>query len=312
MQSMTAVLCKITPVLLIFWSCLASAEVVNVEFKFTPFTGNPAKDDKVTSVPGKAAIFINDIPFNDVEVRKNELQVLFKAREISPSVWINVRTLGPTVRKGKNTIRIEFTPADAKAPYRARLGWASVVDRAKAESAPGRAEATNQSDEGVDEKPGTGKIVFQREFTADFAADRPWHHYPAVTALSADDKQRLGTLVRKRVEAFKPDFAEAYKLLEGRENMDLAEIRKAGCLDKAYAAGVRISASSVDNLEFVTTGKPEVVVRAKDGLYSLDSKPLARIKDDEIRMCASIVLYTAYPPRLIVVRTPAGAWDVVN
>ena len=310
---MTAILCKINLALLILWSCLASAAVVNVEFKFTPFTGDPAKDEKVTSVPGKAKVFINDIPLLEQDVEKQEKMVLFAAREISASVWIVARSLGSTVRKGQNTIRIEFEPTDAKAPYRAQLRWASVLDRATEKSGPGRVEATNQGDEGVDDKQGTGKIVFQRDFTADFAKDQPWHHYPAVTALSADDKQRLGSLMQKRTEAFKPNFAEVYKMLEGIENIDVAWMRKAGCLENAYAAGVRVSASSVDNLEFVMTGKPEVVVRAKNGLlYPSDPKAFERIKGGELRMCAHISLFVAYPPRLIVVRTPAGAWEVVN
>jgi len=43
--------------LLMAAASLAPAAVINVEFKFTPFVGDSTKDDKVTTVPGKAAIF---------------------------------------------------------------------------------------------------------------------------------------------------------------------------------------------------------------------------------------------------------------
>ena len=53
---------KLAFALLMAAASLAPAAVINVEFKFTPFVGDPAKDDKVTTVPGKAAIFINNVP----------------------------------------------------------------------------------------------------------------------------------------------------------------------------------------------------------------------------------------------------------
>ena len=51
---------KLAFALLMSAASLAPAAVINVEFKFTPFVGDPVKDDKVTTVPGKAAIFINN------------------------------------------------------------------------------------------------------------------------------------------------------------------------------------------------------------------------------------------------------------
>ncbi len=39
-----------------------------------------------------------------------------------------MESAGPAVRKGRNRIRIEFDPVDAKAAYRARLSWATVTD----------------------------------------------------------------------------------------------------------------------------------------------------------------------------------------
>ena len=37
-----------------------------------------------------------------------------------------------------------------------------------------------------------------------------WHHFSAITALTDDDKQKLGALVKERADAFKPDFAALY------------------------------------------------------------------------------------------------------
>ncbi len=124
--------------------------------------------------------------------------------------------------------------------------------------------------------------MFEREFVADFARDLPWHHYPALTALGDDDKQRLAALVRGRAEWFKPDFAPLYKALAGTPELDVTGVRKAKCLDAAYAAGVRIAPPPADDLEFVTTGRPEVVVRRKGGhLFAPD--PAARSSPSTVR-----------------------------
>ena len=72
---------------------LAPAAVINVEFKFTPFVGDPEKDTQVTAVPGKAQVFINNVPFTEEEVRADKLPVLFDEHEVSPSVWVPVTRL---------------------------------------------------------------------------------------------------------------------------------------------------------------------------------------------------------------------------
>jgi len=287
------------------------AEVLNVEFKFTPFTGD-TKEDHVASVPGKARVFINNVPVAEQDVEKQELPVLFDAREIAPAVWVPAASLGPVLRKGKNAIRIEFEPS-GNAPYQAQFSWAQVTDQTSETGDAGHFQATNQSGEGKEEKQGTGKMVFAREFAADFAADQPWHHYPAVTALTEDDKQALGALLRQRAEAFKPPFAGVYPMLDGKPGVDAAQVRKAKCLDKAYAAGVRIAPPAPAQVEFTLTGNPEVVVRRQDGpLFAPDPQAVERIKGDEMQMCAGMALSLAYPPKLIAVRQPDGRWMVVN
>ena len=88
-------------------------------------------------------------------------------------------------------------------------------------------------------------------------------------------------------------------MLEGNERIDLAKIKKAKCVDAAYAAGVRLDAPTADQLEFVTTGNPEVVIRRKGGNLFMPADPSAfqKIKNDEAQMCAGSALSTAFPIR---------------
>ena len=45
---------EIPLLLILFCSSVAAVKVVNVEFKFTPYVGDPAKSDQVETVPGKS------------------------------------------------------------------------------------------------------------------------------------------------------------------------------------------------------------------------------------------------------------------
>jgi hypothetical protein len=299
--------------LALFFSPLASANVVNVEFKFTPYTGD-LKQDHVDTVPGKARVFLNNVLYAEQDIEKQTEPVLFDDREIGPSVWVPMNSAGPVLRKGKNTVRIEFEPTDPGLTYQTQLSWAEVTDQtSESESASGSSVSTNQSGEGMDSKRASGKVVFERAFNADFATDRPWHHYPAISALSDTDKQQLAAAVTARAAGFKPGFADAYKMLEGQPNMDLAAIKKSKCLDGAYAVGVRVTAPSADQLEYSLTGNPEVVVERKGGALFETGNPqlFMKIRGEENQMCAAMVLSVTYPPRLSFVRTPGGAWEAV-
>jgi hypothetical protein len=118
--------------------------------------------------------------------------------------------------------------------------------------------------------------------------------------------------VKKRSDLFKPNFAELYLILGKNPNMNLAELKKLKCLDKAYAAGIRIIPPAHNQLYFATTGNPEVVVSREDAapLFPLVEKSFARIKGEDIQMCAGMALSVAYPPRLTCVRSPSGDWQV--
>lgn len=292
------------------WPALSPAAVLNVEYQFTPFVGDVAQPE-VESVPGKARVFLNNVPVAEQEIGKRSLPVLFSQREVAPAVWLPVQSLGGAVRKGKNTIRIEFEPSDPKLAYQARLQWASVTDQVTRQSSGNTTSATNQADQGLETKKSQGKIVLEKQFVADFAADRPWHHYPPVTALTDDDRQKLVGLVTERAAAFKPNFDKLYKLLDGRPELQLGEIRKAKCLDKAHAAGVRITAPAAADIEFATTGSAAVVVsRKNEPLYPLDPNSFTRIKGDNLRLCAGMTLSIAYPAQLVVAKSPAGSWEI--
>jgi hypothetical protein len=304
---------NVTAVLLLLWSSIAAAKVINVEFKFTPFVGDPVKSNAVETVPGRAVVYVNNVPIAEQMVEKKEVPVLFEEREIAASVWVPAHTLGPVVRKGKNGIRIEFEPVDPKARYRAQLRWAQVTDQVtRSEDPSGRIRETNQAGEGVDDRKATGRVVFEREFAADFAEDLPWHHYPPVKSLSDDDKQTLVKIVKDRADSFKPEFSAAYRMLEGNRNINLPGVKKARCLNRGYAAGIRVGSCPAEQLDFVITGNPEVVVKCKSGaIFSpLDPKALDRIKEDEVQMCIMMVFSALYPPRLLFVRSAAGKWEV--
>jgi hypothetical protein len=302
----------ITVAALLLWSSFAAAAVLNVEFHFAPFTGD-LKKSAVQTVPGKASVYLNNVLVAEQPVERREVPVIFDAREVSAPIWVPMASLGPAVRKGMNKVRIEFEPADPKLAYMTQLRWTQVNDQvARGTTASGATTATNQSGGGNENKPATGKVVFEREFAGDFAADLPWHHYPAVATLTDEDRKRLTALIRARMDVFKPDFAAAYKLLQPMKGIDLAGVRKAKCLDAAYSAGVRITPVAADQLEFATTGNPEVVVKSRKGeLYPVtDQKSFERIKGDEVQMCAGIVMSMLFPQRLVVVRMPSGEWQV--
>ncbi len=288
------------------------AKAVNIELKFTPYVGDAAKADEVETVPGMAAIFLNGVPYGEQEVRKDTAPVMSDERGIAPAVWLPVESLGPAVRKGKNTVRIEFTPTDLRVEYRGRLSWVTVSDEETGAEKGGKT-ATNTTAPGKQEKSGRGKLVFEHEVNADFVRDAAWHHYPPVTALGDDDKQKLAVLVAARGEIFTPDFAGVYRLLESDERLDLPKIKQAKCVEKAYAAGVRLDAPTAAQLEFVTTGNPEVIIRRQGGhlFVPADRSVFGKIEGEEMQMCAGIALSVAFPSKLAVVRDPDGAWRAV-
>jgi hypothetical protein len=304
---------KLAYTLVLLAASFAPAAIINVEFKFTPFVGDPLKGENVKTVAGKAAIFINNVPFVDQQVQEQEVPVVFDQHEVAPAVWLPMSSVGPIVRKGKNKIRIEFTPNDETKAYRAQLRWASVTDAATQEEEPGTVRSTNQTNEGVDDRKAIkGKVIFERDFVADFAPDLPWHHYPPITSLTEDDKQKIVALLKARVDWFKPDFSMVYKALEDNESLKVEDVRKAQCLEAVYKAGVRVTAPAAGELDFIITNGPEVIVTRKGGsLFGLDEKTFAAVKEEDTQMCAGMALSTIYPGKMTLTRKPDGTWEIV-
>lgn len=297
------------------WSTFTLASVINFEIKFTPFVGNPATDDSVKTVAGKAQVFLNNVFITEQEIRSRDLPVMFDEREVAPEIWLPVETLGQLLRKGNNTVRIEFVPTDNTLSYHAQLSWADVNDQRTETEAAGSFSATNQSGEGKEIKDAQGKVVVEKEFSADFAADLPWHHAPAVTSLTDEDNRQLLKLISDRAELFKPEFEGIYKILEMPHvgmQVDFAEIRNSGCLNQAYEAGVRVPTPSMDELEFKLSGNQEVVIRGKSGmLYPFKPEDFAKIHGEETGMCAGMTLSIVYPPQLVVIKNASGAWEAL-
>jgi hypothetical protein len=295
------------------WAPIALAGVTNVEFEFTPYTGD-LKQDEVQKVPGRVRVFLNGGLYVEQEVEAGSERVLFDEREVSPALWMTGSSMGPQLRKGKNHLRLEFEPANAKLAYTGQLRWSQVTDQVtESDNADGSHSSTNMAGQGREDRPATGKLVLERDFDADFATDRKWHHYPAPGALSDADKAELAALVKARGAGFKPGFEGVYSALESHPEMQLAEIRKMKCMDAAWAAGIRVAPVPAEQLVFDAGGGPEVMIRGSKGaLYDFgDRARFEKIPGDDLQMCAGVVLSVAYPPRLAVVRAPSGGWEVV-
>lgn len=284
------------------WPSLGFTKVLNVEFKFAAYTGD-VKAATVELVPGTVRVLVNNLPFADQEVVKRATPVTPEDHAITSALWVPTESLGPILRKGKNTIRIEFEPTDVKAPYRTQLRWASILDKGS---------KANPADKGSEDKEATGKVVLERTFDAPFAVDQPWHHLPPVTAITDADKQQMVALLKARAETFKPDFAPVYAELSKDKNLKVGEIKKLKCIESVYDAGLRISPPAVEDLDFGITGNPEVVITRKgvrQPLFQFDSAPFGKIENDEVQMCAGITMMRAFPPKMVVVRSADGKWS---
>ena len=53
------------------------------------------------------------------------------------------------------------------------------------------------------------------------------------------------------------------------------------------------------------------MTRKNGSLFGLDEKTFAPVKDEETQMCAGMALSVIYPGRLVLVRKPEGAWEIV-
>ena len=66
--------CAAILIIILSWFSGAAAAVINVEFKFTPFTGDAAKEKRVETVSGKAKVFINNVVLAEQQIRQQDCQ----------------------------------------------------------------------------------------------------------------------------------------------------------------------------------------------------------------------------------------------
>lgn len=290
----------------------AIAEVVSIEFRFTPFVGDPATMDQVHTVPGMVRMLVNRVPYAEQDIPATAASVRTGDREVEPSVVFPAHLCGPALRKGTNTFQIEFYPEDGEQIYRAQLR-SVVVTGPATHHAKGKEGAAPEGSAALIDKDAKGWLTLERDFIADFAADLPWHHNPPIKSLNLKDLESLRALVRERLAAFEPDFARVYAMMEGKEGIDVAKVKEMKCLDAAYAAGVRMAAPDDHNIDFLLSGNPEVMIRAKDGLLYRPADPatINTITDPAMRSCLETAIAAAFPARFAVVRNAAGGWEIV-
>jgi hypothetical protein len=165
---------KFTALLVIFAS-IACAEVVGV--RFAAYAGDPEKDPQsIQQLPGVLRVFVNQYLYAEHKMKSKNYRFPRSAQS-RKSLGIAVKEFGPRVRRGKNTIELEFEPADANQDYFASISVVSV-------------EVLRYSSSGESVKS-KGIAYFPVPFTSATAVDLPWHHYPPVTTLSVGDKQKV-------------------------------------------------------------------------------------------------------------------------
>jgi hypothetical protein len=181
------------------------AAVINFEVQFTPFTGDIQKPE-VQTVPGKAFVYLNNVPIAEQDVEKKNVPVLFDNREIAAAVWVPVKSLGGLVRKGKNVVKIEFVPADANAAYQARLQWNEVTDSVRETAAPAAAPRRTAAAKGWKRR----RVRAKRSSNA---------NSPGLCNRAAVAQVSVGRLAQRRRQA------EARRAGEGARRRVQAEVR---------------------------------------------------------------------------------------
>ncbi|AXK39482.1 hypothetical protein DWG20_08565 [Crenobacter cavernae] len=150
--------------LLLGASALAQAEV-NMEFKFTPFVGAENEAGKIEVMPGTARIYVNGALHSERKLAK--ASVLADGGGVAPSLSLPVSSLGEKLKRGANTLRVEFRPADANKRYRVQFGWAAASDSIGAADDAGRRRSGNQaSSTGRQTRDAVGPVAFESRFSA--------------------------------------------------------------------------------------------------------------------------------------------------
>lgn len=314
----------LTPVFLLAPGAVA-ARPVNVEFKFTPYLP-PARDaETVTSVEGTTALELNGVPLAEEPLESKSLLLMASSQEgidVFPAVWINALQLQPLLRRGDNLLRLTFTPKNGSRPYRSQFVWTVVEDQTTTSTtATGSELTTNHGAEGREDREVSGPVTVQKAFQAPFAKVEPWHAAPAVTTLTPQDRALILELLRQRAALFSPDFEAAYRFLGSLSKdrgitLDMPEVRRLGCLEAGYAAGMRVAAPADADLKLITTGSPVVVARGTgEFLMRFPDQPgmaerYQALPNDQ-GFCLAITFNMLFPKRMLLVKGLDGQWQIL-
>lgn len=300
---------------LVIVPAVAHAAVSGLEFSFSPYLGNPDQNDAIMLVGGEARIYVNGLPHIEVEVRERKHVMNSAGRDITPAaVIIDVASFGTLLRKGRNTLRVDFFPADYKRAYTVELRWTPVGDATTGPRAAKGAAARGPVEPSRERINARSAVRIEREFDADFATGRAWHQYPAVTALSDADREQIRALLVQRLHALQPGFGVFYAWL-ARNNFVVAEIRKDRVPEKIQAAGLLVRMADTGRLEFLIGPGAGVMVKPplKEPLYWPENPSvLSRISDAAAQEFARSILPRLFPTRLMVARNADGVWEAVD
>lgn len=288
-----------------------AADARQLEFSFTPYRGDPLRQDRLPMVPGRVGVVLNGYPLVDGEITAVDALVLFRERRISPGLVLSTLGMGPLLRRGTNRLTLRFVPTDTGLPYRGRFQWAAITDRITRTLEPEGETLSNEGATGRQDLAAQGALELSQSFEAPFAPDRPWHHRPPIGGLEAADREALAALVGQRAASFAPPFTTAYGLLSQPGVANGTALRQARCLERGYAAGLRVTPAAPDQLRFHAGSLPAVLVGgARDGpLFRLTfPTSLPETLGEDGAICLSIAVALLFPPHLIGIRDGAGGW----
>lgn len=315
----------LTPVVL-FAPAAVVARPVNVEFKFTPYLP-PARDaEKVTTVEGVTELELNGIPMAQEPLESKSVLLMATSKEgieVFPAVWINALQLQPLLRRGNNLLRLTFTPKNGAKPYRSQFIWTVIEDQTTTSTTASGAElTTNHGAEGREDREVSGPVTVQKAFQAPFAKVEPWHAAPPITTLTPADRAVILELLHRRAALFSPNFEAAYRFLGSLPKdqgitLDMPEVRRLGCLEAGYAAGMRVAAPADADLKLITTGSPVVVARGTgEFLMNFPNQPgmaerYGALPNDK-GFCLAITFNMLFPKQLLLVKGVDGRWQILQ
>ncbi|MBI2265000.1 MAG: hypothetical protein HYU64_07490 [Armatimonadetes bacterium] len=293
-------------------------KTLNLEFNFGAYVRDSNDKSQVLCVPGEIILRVNDAFVYKTETTGEPLTSTFE-NEVSLPLAGNVLSLGPVVRKGPNKLVFEFIPRDSSMEYEIELRFSRVMDQAKLErTSGGTFQGGNLSALEAIHNNEKGRVAIEKTVDADFAQDRPWHHYPPVSSLTEGDRKALLSALKGKADLFSiGNFPKLIQELKaGTQFQATPEVQKLlrKGLEKYLKRHKALNLLSLEKMEFLLTGRQEVLIlrKGEEGfLVNLDPDDAAKagLTMDEGSVLAGAVAQffwkTAYA------RNPQGLWERV-